>query len=181
MDQGAAQAQLLLHAPGELLHPALREGPQPGGLQQVAHAPLAAAGRGAVEAGEELQVLPHGEGRIEVAAQALGHEGDAPTHPPAVAGVGHVASQHLDAARLQAPGAGDKPQQGGLAHPVGPHEPHQAAGGHLQVDGLQGVPGAVAVGDPLDEQGPAGGHRNRSAGMRRFNHSGQARDGLSFT
>ena len=59
VDQGAAQAQLLLHAAGELARRALQEFLQPGGLGQVVDAPAPLGRVVAEQAGEELQVFLH--------------------------------------------------------------------------------------------------------------------------
>jgi hypothetical protein len=69
------QAQLLLHAAGELAHRAVAEGVQAG------HASTALAlgefGRHQAQAAEEVHVLLDGQVGVEVEAQALGQEADA--------------------------------------------------------------------------------------------------------
>ncbi|MPN02349.1 hypothetical protein SDC9_149565 [bioreactor metagenome] len=53
------------------------------------------------QAREELQVLFHRQGGVEVLAQALRHVGDARADAVAVRLAAHVAAQHGDAAGLQ--------------------------------------------------------------------------------
>jgi hypothetical protein len=75
-------------------------------VQQIGHAGLA-LGRGVAEqAAEEVHVLCHGQGGIQVLAQALRHVGNARAHVTAVRGLGHVAVEHLHLTVLDALGAG---------------------------------------------------------------------------
>jgi hypothetical protein len=95
----------------------------------------------AEQAREELQVLLDRQRGVEVLAQALGHVGDARADDVAVRLAGHVAAQHLHAARLHGARAGDQRQQAGLAHAVRTDQPHHAAGRHVQRDAGQRLRG----------------------------------------
>ena len=150
VDQGAAQAQLLLHAPGELAGGAVAEFQQAGGLQQAIN--LLPTGRAAKaeEVGEEGEVLVHRQAVVEVAAEALGHVGNARGGAGTHAVAGHVAAEHLQLAGLQLAGAGNQPQQGGLAHPVRADQAHHAARGDRQRDVPQRGGFPVVVADALE-------------------------------
>ena len=100
MDQRAAQAELLLHAPGEFACRALQEFEQPGGLGELIDALAALCGSMTEQAREELQILLDRERRIQVLAQPLRHIGDARAHLLAMRLAAHVAAQHLDGALL---------------------------------------------------------------------------------
>ena len=106
MNQRAAQAELLLHAAGELAYGARQERIQAGAVSQFVDAPPAFGGRMAEQAAEELQVLLDRERGVEVLAQTLGHVGDVGAHSIAVTGTRHIAAQHLHTALLHLPGAG---------------------------------------------------------------------------
>ncbi|GLK58309.1 hypothetical protein GCM10017624_04660 [Azotobacter vinelandii] len=148
VDQRTAEAELLLHAAGELARRPLGERRQAGAAGQVGDACVALRPVLAEQAAEELQVLAHGQRRVEVLAQPLGHVGDARADPAAVGGVGHVAVQHTDAALLDTPRAGDQRQQAGLADAVRTDQAHHAVGGDFQVEPVQGASPAIAQGDP---------------------------------
>ena len=150
MDEGAAQAELLLHAAGELASRAVGKGREAGGLQQVGHAGLA-LGRGVAEqAAKEVDVLGHRQRGIQVLAQALRHVGNARAHVTTVRGAGHVAVEHLHLARLDAPGPGQQGQQGGLAHAVRPDETDHAPCRDVHADIVERGDPLVAVGEALD-------------------------------
>ena len=100
MNQRAAQAEFLLHAPGQLACRALQEFEQASGLSQFVDPLAALCGAMTEQAREELQILLDRERRIQVFAQSLRHVGDARAHQLAVGLAGHVATQHLDRALL---------------------------------------------------------------------------------
>ncbi|KAG0730963.1 hypothetical protein G6F23_015777 [Rhizopus arrhizus] len=101
----------------------------------------------AEEAAEELQVLFHRKGGVQVLAQALRHVGDARADRVAVAAAGHVAAQHVDAPFLHGASARHQRQQAGLAHAVGADQAHHATGRDVQRDAVQGHGLAVAQAD----------------------------------
>ena len=100
MNQRAAQAEFLLHAPGQLACRALQEFEQASGLGELIDPLAALCGAMTEQAREELQILLDRERRIQVFAQSLRHVGDARAHFLAMGLAGHVATQHLDRALL---------------------------------------------------------------------------------
>ena len=100
MNQRAAQAEFLLHAPGQLACRALQEFEQASGLGELIDPLAALCGAMTEQAREELQILLDRERRIQVFAQSLRHVGDARAHLIAMGLAGHVATQHLDRALL---------------------------------------------------------------------------------
>jgi len=158
MDQGAAETELLLHAPGELSGGPVAEGRKAGALQQVCDpaAPLRCVV--AEQLPEEVEVLEDRERRIEVLAQALRHIGDAGPHLGSAPGVGHVVPKHFHAARLDLARAGDEGEQGGLADAVGADQRHHAPSGNVQVDRIERHGAAVALADAPEAR------RQRDAG-----------------
>ena len=100
MNQRAAQAEFLLHAPGQLACRALQEFEQASGLGQLIDPLAALCGAMTEQAREELQILLDRERRIQVFAQSLRHVGDARAYLLAMGLAGHVATQHLDRALL---------------------------------------------------------------------------------
>src|SRR5690606_30796600 len=110
MDQCAAQPELLLHAARELAGRTVEERPQAGAAGQLVDAPATLVGRLAEQPAEELEVLRNRQRRVEIAPQALWHVGDARADVATVAPLGHVAVEHLHAAALDLPGAGDQRQ-----------------------------------------------------------------------
>mmetsp|Transcript_32976 Transcript_32976/g.77337 ORF Transcript_32976/g.77337 Transcript_32976/m.77337 type:complete len:391 (-) Transcript_32976:501-1673(-) len=157
VDQRAAQAQLLLHAARELAGRPRQKGQQPGAAAELVDAPAPFGRAVAEQAAEELQVLLHRQRRVEVAAQALRHVGDARADALAVGARGHVAAQHLQPPTLQRACAGDQRQQAGLADPVGPDQAQHAAGRQLQRHVGQRLRVAVA-----QAQGVQAGQRHQS-------------------
>ncbi len=77
MDQRAAQAELLLHAAGQLAGRPLGEAGEAGALEQCGDPALALGAVLAEQAAEEVDILEDRKRRIEVLAQALRHVGDA--------------------------------------------------------------------------------------------------------
>ena len=128
VDQRAAQAQLLLHAAGQLARRTLAEGRHTGAAQQVVDASLAFGSVLTEQATEEIQVLEHRQRRVEVLAQALRHVGDMRADIAPMTGIGHVAVEHFDAAVLNLARPGDQRQQAGLADAVGADQADHAAG-----------------------------------------------------
>ncbi len=87
VDQRAAQAEFLLHPAGEFAGRPFGEALEVGGQQQVVHALVAIGFGQAEQRGEEADVFADGQLGVQVAAQALRHEGDARVQAVAVAAV----------------------------------------------------------------------------------------------
>ena len=147
VDQGAAQAELLLHAAGQLAGRPVGEAAQPDTVQQLGDAALALGSAEAEQPGEEVGVLEDRQRRVEVLAQALRHVGDARAGRPAKARVRHVAAEHLDPPLLDAAGAGDQRQQAGFADAVRADQPDHAAGWQIEGDAIERVGLAVPQAD----------------------------------
>ncbi|MCY1446516.1 hypothetical protein D9M71_630930 [compost metagenome] len=143
---------------------------QAGATGQFVDAPAPLGGVLAEQAGEELEVLEHRQGRVEVLAQPLRHVGDARTDVAAMAARGHVAIQHLHRAFLQLPGAGHQRQQAGLADTVRADQADHAAGRDLEADTVEraglavGQADAVQPGDACLSHWPTITFNCRSAG-----------------
>ena len=174
VDQRAAQAQLLLHAPGELPGGPAGEGRQPRGLQQGGDPPLALQAAVPEQPPEEVDVLEHRQRRVQVLAQPLRHVGDPRAHPAAVARVGHVAAQHLDPPGLDGARPGDQREEGGLPHAVRADHADHASGGQVEGDRIERPRPAVAQADVLQ---PGDGREGR---IRRGGSLARAHGG-SFT
>ena len=108
VDQRAAQPQLLLHAARELPRWTIAEGRETGAFQEFRNPRVAFGLILAEQTSEEIHILEHRQGGIEVLAQPLRHVGDARANGAAMGGVGDVAAQHLDAALLHCPGSGEE-------------------------------------------------------------------------
>jgi hypothetical protein len=100
----------------------------------------------------------------------LGQVADPRSHGPRTAG--HVEPVDLDAARARGEVAGDHPDRGRLAGPVGPEEAHDLAGRHREVDAVDGERAAVSLG-----QTGGGDHRIRRELERRRGARAAEQDG----
>ena len=129
--------------------------PPVGGLRQVEafeHLRRPAGGLGlaqVVEAADQHQVLPAGEGLVD--GRELPGQAD---HRPHLRRLLHhvVAGDHRPPAVGRQEGGQDA-HGGRLARPVRPEEPEDAAGGHGQVDAVEGPDGAVGLAQALDDDG----------------------------
>jgi len=99
----------------------------------------------AEQAAEEVDVLEHRQCGVEILAQPLRHVGDARADAGAVAGILHVAAQHLHRALLDLACAGDQRQPGGLAHAVRADEADHAPGREVERHTVCGRGGAIVV------------------------------------
>src|SRR5581483_710748 len=160
VDEGAAQAELLLHAAGELPCRPIREGSQARAAQEIGDAPLALLPALPEQAAEEVHVLGDRQRRIEVLAEPLRHVGDARACQRAVPGLGHVAPEHVDATLLDDVGSGDEREEAGLAHAVRADQPDHRARGDVERDGLERPRLAVGQAHAVEaHHGRRGPHR----------------------
>ena len=83
VDQRAAERQLLLHAAGELAGGPLEERVEAGRAGQIVDARFPLRLPLAEQPADEVQVFEHAERRVEIAAEALRHVGDARDRRPA--------------------------------------------------------------------------------------------------
>ena len=134
VDQRAAQTELLLHPARELHRGTIPEGSEAGGLQQGFDADAAFGAALAEQAGEEFDVLPHRQRRVEVLAQTLGHIGDSRLDAGAKARLADITAKDLDSATLDPAYPGDQRQHAGFADPVRTDEADHHPGGHLELE-----------------------------------------------
>ena len=147
MDQRAAEAELLLHAAGQLAGRPVRKRAEPGGAQQSVDAALSLLPPVAEQTAEKIHVLHHREDRVEVLPQPLRHIGDPRAGQRPVSDVLHVAAEHLDLSALDRVRAGDERQQAGLADAVGPDQPDHAARRNVQAYRIEGAGLAIEQAD----------------------------------
>ncbi len=179
MNQGTAQSELLLHAAGKFPCWTVGKRRQAGAGEQLS-APPGPLRRGlAKQSAEEIHVLDHGEGGIEVLAQPLGHVGNAWTDRVAVARIGHVSAQDVDAARLDLTRSRDQGKQTGFADSIRPDKADHAPGGDVQSDGIHGDCVAVTQGN-AGELCHGNGRRHHGASLT-CRCAGQAAVGLRRT
>ena len=127
-----------------------RKGMQPGGAQQALDADATLSLCQAEQPAEEIDVLEHRQGRIEVAAQPLRHIGDARRDGVAMPARSDIAPERADRAGLQAPDARDQGEQCRLADPVGSDECGCGARQDRKRGIVDGRHGAIAMGDAVD-------------------------------
>jgi len=165
--QAARQREFLLHAPGELAGQPALERTQRREVVEALKPLRTVRARHAVQVGVELEILGHGE--VGVEAEALRHVGDRVLHPLGIPHHAHALEAGVAVARLQHPG--QHAQRGGLAGPVGAHQPEQLTAPHRQRQGIDRHECAEASCQPLqlDDRGlriaHAGFSRRTSAGM----------------
>ncbi len=176
VDQRAAEAELLLHAPRELLRRPVGEGREAGAFKKALDPPRPLLRPLAEQPSEEIDVLAHRERGIEVPAEPLRHVGDPRLHPLAMAHIGDVAAEHGDPARLHLAGAGDERQEARLADAIGADQPDHASG--RQVEGhVVERPGAAEGESDALEAGDRFAHGTRFADR----NSGHSASGSSRT
>ncbi len=128
VDQGAGQAELLLHAAREVSGEPLLERLHVGESQQLVDLLFAPLPCHAIDVGVEVQVLLHAE--IGVEAEALAHVADLLLDR---FGLAHrVQAEHAGAPAGRRHDPGEHPQGGGLAGPVGSDQDEDLAFGDLQ-------------------------------------------------
>src|SRR6185437_6149820 len=156
--EGAAEAELLLHAAGKLAGGTRFELLETRRRKQLVDLG-ATLGRGQPEqSAEEIDVLEHGERRVEVAAEALRHVGDAAPDlaQGLLVGDGLVEDKNLAALNYLHPR--DEPKQGGLANAVRPDHADHDARRNVDGDVSERNRCAVAVRYGLDPDDGLAGH-----------------------
>ena len=162
VDERAGEAELLLHAAGEVAGEALPERGEIAEAEQPVDLLGAAADGHAVDVGVESDVLHHREVRIK--AEALAHVADVLLE---ALGVAHdIEARHLGgAAAGSEQDAGEHAHGGRLAGAVGADEAEDLAVGDVEVepcDGDEVVEGAAQA------VGTDGGHGSEAREARRF-------------
>ena len=104
----------------------------------------------AEQTAKEVDVVEHAERRIEIAAEALRHVGNAAVTRPPMALIGHVSVEHHHFAGLDLAHAGDQGEQRGLADAIGADQPNHALGRNIERDVIERERLAVSVRHPLD-------------------------------
>ena len=127
VDKGAAEAQLLLHAAGKLACGTRFELLQARRRKKLVDLGATLRRRQSEQSAEEINVLEDGERRVEVAAEALRHIGDAAAHLAQRLLIGDVLVEDDDLAVLNLLHAGDEPEQSRLADAVRPDHAHHDA------------------------------------------------------
>ena len=173
VDQRAAQAELLLHAAGELFRRPVGEVGQRRRLHQLGDAPVALGSGLAEQTGEERDVLTHAQIRIEILAEPLRHVGDARADLFARAPVGHVGAEHDRLAALDRPRAGQDRQQRGFADAVRSDQSDHVSRGNRDRDVIERHDIPVALRDLSDDRDRAFA-RGHGAACRRAGHARSA-------
>ncbi|MFK4403300.1 hypothetical protein ABH991_000334 [Bradyrhizobium ottawaense] len=166
VDQGAAQADLLLHAAGEFCRRPVGEGREPGVAQQAGDPPVPLGLVVSEQAAEEVDVLEHRQCRIQILAEPLRHIGDVGAHVAAMARACHIAAEHVDASVLDRAGSGDQRQQARFADAVGADQSDHAAGRQVERDGIERPGLAIAQAHAFQMHHAAGGSRCIGCGSR---------------
>ena len=129
MDQRAAQAEFLFHAAGKFAGKPVREGVEPGALQQLDDALVSFTRFLAKQAAEELEVFGDRQIHVEVFAQALRHIGNPRADGLAMGFTRHVTCQNASTLPdwiRRAPAT--NPSNVDLPTPSGPTKPDHGAG-----------------------------------------------------
>ena len=150
VDQGADQAQLLLHAPGELFHGPAAERLQAGQAEQ----PRLALGQGRIghltHARQKIDVFLDRQVGIEVLTQPLGHEAEPGLDALGIGVAVNALAQHAKPPLIEGHHPGDRLEQAALARPVGADEPEQIPRRAIEIDAAHGLHRAVGLAQPLD-------------------------------
>ena len=180
VNERAAQAELLPHAARSFLAGRSANGARPVLSSSSAMRPRALGAALAEQAGEEFDVLADAEVGIEILAQTLRHVGDARTDSAAMARIGHVAAEHLDAPVWIWRAPAMRPSRVDLPTPSGPISPTMRPAGIVERDVVERGVAAIAMRDAFE----AGDWRRRLQFIRaavRCSAAGQARPGRCST
>jgi hypothetical protein len=119
--------------------------------------PTGRSGKGgpglAEQPAEEIEILEHAQGRIEVAAKTLRHIGDAAVAGLAMGGLAHVATERVDGASLDPAYAGDEAEQRRFSDAVGADQSDHAGRGNGERHAVERNGPLVAVREPGDFRG----------------------------
>ena len=130
--QRAGQAQLLLHAAGELARRTPGKARQAGHLQQPGVARAAHGGRHAMQIGIQVKVFLHAQ--VFIQAKALRHVADAALHGLrlARAALAQLMAQHGKAPRVRRQQGGQQAHEGGFARAIRPDQRRELPRARLQ-------------------------------------------------
>ena len=172
VDEGAGEAELLLHAARELAGEAVAERAEVREREEPLEARRALGSRHPVEVGVEAEVLLDRE--VGVEAEALRHVGDAVLDRLGVAGDRDAGEDRVAGGGPQH--AGEHAQRRGLAGAVRPDEAEQLAAADLEAQILDRGQLAEAAGEPLGADHRPVGHwalsRGASTGTSRRTSAG---------
>ncbi len=161
VDQGAGEAELLLHAAGERAGQPVAERREIGEGEQALAARRAFGARHSEEVGVELEILVDRE--VGVEPETLRHVGEPGLDGLGVAHDGDAVEDGVAGARLEDPS--EHAQRGGLAGAVGTDEAEELAGADLEIEAGDRQPlGGCAR---LAETARQAAHRDRGRGLRR--------------
>ncbi len=155
--QRAGQAQLLLHAAGQLAGRPRGEAGEVGEGQQALEAVSAALADDAAQIGVQLQVLLHRQ--VFVQTELLRHIADQRAQRVAVGD--RVQALDADGAGAGLQQAGQQPQQGGLAGAVRPGQAGDRAAAYRRVDAGQRLVRAEALAEAAEDDGVQRVHLSR--------------------
>ena len=158
VDKGAAEAQLLLHAAGKLAGGTRFELLQARRRKKLVDLGATLRRRQSEQSAEEIDVLEHGERRVEVAAEALRHIGDAAADLAQCLLVGDGLVEDDDLAVLNDLHARDEPEQRGLANAIRPDHADHDARRNVDADVRERDRRAIAVRYVLDPRDGVAGH-----------------------
>src|SRR5262249_34283455 len=145
VDQRAAKAELLLHAAGKLAGGAGLERIKRGGGQEFGDLCAPLGGRLPEQPAKEIDVLEYTKCRIEIAAQALRHIGDARAQAFKGRPLGYVAVEDADLPALHRAHAGNEREHGRFADAVRPDHANHFARRNFDRDIVEGDRRPVTV------------------------------------
>jgi hypothetical protein len=136
------QLHLAAVATREFAHLAVEFAAQAQALAIGGHALLRERARQPVQVGLEEQVAPHAQ--VEIERDLLEHHADVAQRRGG--GMAQRMAGHLDLALVGREEPGEHLEQGGLAGPVRAQQRDELPGAQIERQGLQGRPGAIALG-----------------------------------
>ena len=150
VDQGTAEAQLLLHAARQLAGRPVGEGCKARCMQQAGDPIFPFTTSLAEEPAEKVDILEDRKRGVEVLAQALRHIGDTRAGFLAMRGKRHVAAQDLDPTRLNGAGARNERKQARLADAVRSDQTDHQTRRDVQRDVPQSLRLAIGKADAVE-------------------------------
>ncbi len=155
VDQRAGQAQLLLHPAGQLARQAIPKRAEPGEPEQPVQSSPSFLGRHVVQVGVEIEVLLHGEVRVQ--AESLGHVGDAGLRRLRIRR--QALAQHDRVPARGPKHARQHTERGGLAGPIRPDETEQLPPTDLEAELVDRGHVRESTNQPVETDGGFGGGR----------------------